>query len=97
MEQATATVVVASLGIAGTLCSSFVGHFLSRSSQREQWMRDRRHEEFQELLRSLAASMHAEVEALYQSELTPEERKDKSAKHQISSRLSKHVSLPSPM
>jgi hypothetical protein len=80
MEQGTVTVVVAGLGIAGTLCSGVVAHLLSRSSQREQWMRDRRHEEFQELLGALAASMHAEVEAVYQSELTPEERKDKTRK-----------------
>lgn len=40
-------------------------------------MRDRRHEEFQELLGALAASMHAEVEATYRSDLTPEEQKDK--------------------
>lgn len=80
MEQETVTVVVAGIGIVGTLCGSVVGHFLSRSSQREQWMRDRRHQEFQELLGALAASMHAEVEAMYQSELTPEERKDKTRK-----------------
>ena len=80
MEQETVTVVVAGLGIVGTLFGSVVGHFLSRSSQREQWMRDRMHEEFQELLRALAASMHAEVEAMYQSELTPEERKGKTRK-----------------
>jgi len=43
-------------------------------------MRDRRHEEFQELLGTLAASMHAEVEAMYQSELTPGEQKDKRRK-----------------
>lgn len=73
-------VVVASLGIVGTLCGIVVGHLLSRSSQREQWMRDRRHEEFQELLGALAASMHAEVEAMYQSELTPEERKERTRK-----------------
>ena len=78
MEQETVTVVVASLGIIGTLCGIVIGHFLSRSSQMEEWMRDRRHEEFRELLGSLAASMRAEVEAaMYQSELTPEERKDK--------------------
>jgi hypothetical protein len=40
-------------------------------------MLDRRHQEFQELLGALAASMHAEVEAMYQSELTSEELKDK--------------------
>jgi hypothetical protein len=80
MGQGTVTVVVASLGIIGTLCGIVVGHLLSRSSQREQWMRDRRHEEFQELLGTLAASMHAEVEAMYQSELTPEEQKDKRRK-----------------
>ena len=43
-------------------------------------MRDRRQEEFQELLGALAASMYAEVEAMYQSELTPEEREEKRRK-----------------
>jgi hypothetical protein len=80
MEQGTVTAFVAGLGSVTTLGALFLGHFLSRSSQREQWMRDRRHEEFQELLGSLAASMHAEVEAIYQSELTSEERKDKTLK-----------------
>jgi len=77
MGQGTVTVVVASLSIIGTLCGSVVGHFLSRSSQREQWMLDRRREEFQELLGALAASMYAEVDAACKSELNPEERKDK--------------------
>jgi hypothetical protein len=74
MGQETVTVVVASPGIIGTLCGIVFGHFLSRSSQREQWMRDRRHEEFKELLDALVASMHAEVESTYQGDLTPEER-----------------------
>ena len=43
-------------------------------------MRDRRHEEFQELLGALSASMHAEVEAMYQGELTTEERRHKTRK-----------------
>jgi hypothetical protein len=77
MEQETVTIVVASLGAVTTLGGIVFGHFLSRSSQREQWMLDRRHQEFQELLGALAASMHAEVEAMYQSELTSEELKDK--------------------
>ena len=77
MEQETVTVVVAVLGIVGTLGGTFLGHFLSRSWQREEWIRDRRYEEFQELLRSLAASMHAEVEAMYASKLPPGERKGK--------------------
>lgn len=80
MEQGTVTVFVAGLGSVTTLGALFLGHSLSRSSQREQWMRDRRQEEFQELLGALAASMYAEVEAMYQSELTPEEREEKRRK-----------------
>ena len=80
MGQGTVTVVVASIGIIGTLCGIVVGHFLSRSSQREQWMRDRRHEEFRELLGALTASMYAEVEAMYETELTPKEQEDKRRK-----------------
>jgi hypothetical protein len=80
MEQGTVTVFVAGLGSVTTLGALFLGHFLSRSSQREQWMRDRRQEEFQELLGALAASMYAEVEAMYQSELTPEDREEKRRK-----------------
>ncbi len=80
MEQGTVTVVVASLGIFGTLCGNFGGLFLSRSWQREQWMRDRRNEEFRELLEALTASMLAENEAMCKTELTAKEREDRRSK-----------------
>jgi hypothetical protein len=79
IEQETITIVVASLGTVGTLGGIAVGNFLSRSSQMEQWMRDRRYEEFKELLGGLAEAMFAEVEITYQSEkFTAEELRAKS-------------------
>jgi hypothetical protein len=80
MGQGMVTVFAVILGIIGTLCGSVVQNFLSRSTQREQWMRDRRLEEFRELLVSLTASMYAEVEAMYKTELLPKEREDKERK-----------------
>jgi hypothetical protein len=78
MDQQTVTLIVAGLGIAGTLGGIVVGHILSRSAQREQWVVDRRHEEFQELIKTLDASILSEVTSNDDSmELTPVERRDK--------------------
>jgi hypothetical protein len=78
MQQETVTLIVAGLGICGTLGGIVVGHILSRSAQREHWVLDRRHEEFQEIIRAFDASMLSEATAKdYSMELTPEERRDK--------------------
>jgi hypothetical protein len=41
----------------GPLAGILIGYFLTRSWQREQWMRDRKKEEYRELLTGLATSM----------------------------------------
>jgi hypothetical protein len=65
-------------GAVGPLVGIMVGHFLSRSMQHKQWLMDRRHEEFQELITALDTSMLAEATHWDSSmELTPEERRDK--------------------
>jgi hypothetical protein len=62
----------------GPMVGILVGHFLTRSWQQKQWLMDRRHEEFQELISALDASMTSEVgHADYSMELTPQERRDK--------------------
>ena len=75
MQQETVTLVVAGMGIVGTLGGSVVGHLLSRSTQREQWERDCRKEEFRELLRALSDhfTILREFERLTYHQ-TPEER-----------------------
>jgi predicted MFS family arabinose efflux permease len=40
MQQESVTLIVAGLGIGGTLGGIIVGHFLARSWQREQWLLD---------------------------------------------------------
>lgn len=59
MQQFPVTLIVATLGISGTLGGILVGHFLTRSWQREQWLLDCRKEEFRELLTALARSYSA--------------------------------------
>jgi hypothetical protein len=54
MQQETVTLVVAGMGIVGTLGGSVVGHLFSRSEQQENWLRDCRKEEFRELLHALS-------------------------------------------
>ena len=56
MQQETVTLIVAGLGIGGTLGGIVVGHFLTKSWQREQWLLDCRKEEFRELLKVLTRS-----------------------------------------
>jgi hypothetical protein len=65
-------------GSIGPLVGIWIGHLLTRSWQRRQWVMDRRHQEFQELVAALDASFLAEATRSDSSmELTPEERRDK--------------------
>jgi hypothetical protein len=61
MQQETVTLLVAGLGIGGTLGGIVVGHVLTRSWQRKQWILDSRKEEFRELLAATAKSMDAHI------------------------------------
>jgi hypothetical protein len=45
----------------GPLAGILVGHFLSRSWQQEQWLMDRRKEEWRELLTALAESLRVSL------------------------------------
>jgi hypothetical protein len=44
------TLIVSSVGIGGALSGIVIGHFLTRSSQHKQWIRDRRLEEYKMVL-----------------------------------------------
>src|ERR1700733_13084140 len=59
MQPTTATLIVAGLGIGGTLGGIVVGHFLTKSSQQKQWLLNNRKDEFRELLTAMAESMTA--------------------------------------
>ena len=61
MQQSTVTLIVALVGIIGTLGGVFIGQRMSQTWQREQWIRDKRNEEFRELLMALADSLRVEM------------------------------------
>ncbi|HEV2484887.1 MAG TPA: hypothetical protein VGT08_05090 [Terracidiphilus sp.] len=61
MQQETVTLIVAGLGIGGTLAGIVVGHFLTRSWQREQWLLDCRKQEFKEVASAIS---HFSIEHL---------------------------------
>jgi hypothetical protein len=46
-------------GVIAPLVGILVGHFLSRSWQREQWFRDKRHEDYQAVLSAICAAYMA--------------------------------------
>jgi len=50
MQDHTFTLIVSAVGIGGALSGIIIGHFLTRSSQREQWVRDRKLEEYRQLI-----------------------------------------------
>jgi hypothetical protein len=56
MQQETVTLIVAGLGIVGTLSSGPMTQYVARHSQHEQWERDKRTEEFRELLDALTVA-----------------------------------------
>jgi hypothetical protein len=59
MQDHTFTIIVSAIGIVGALGGIVAGHFLTRSGQHDQWLRDNRKQEYRELLTSLAAAyMH---------------------------------------
>jgi hypothetical protein len=56
MQQETVTLIVAGLGIAGTLASGPITQYFARHSQHNQWELDKRCEEFRELLDALTVA-----------------------------------------
>lgn len=56
MQQETVTLIVAVLGIAGTLTSGPLTQYFTRQAVHEQWERDKRTEEFRELLDALSVA-----------------------------------------
>jgi hypothetical protein len=56
MQQETVTLIVAGLGIAGTLTSGPLTQYFARQAVHEQWERDKRTEEFRELLDALSVA-----------------------------------------
>jgi len=81
MQQNTVTLIVAGLGIGGTLCGIIVGHVLTRSWQQKQWLMDQRKDEFREVITALHDSMVSEATRGRDSfEITSEERRDKALK-----------------
>lgn len=73
MQDHTFTLIVSGVGIGGALAGIVIGHFLTRSSQHKQWLRDNRKDEFRELI---SAITRAAVEQAYyhksQSTLRPQ-------------------------
>jgi hypothetical protein len=53
MDQQTVTLIVAGLGIVGTLTRGPLTQYFARHSQHEQWELDKNTEEFRELLDAL--------------------------------------------
>jgi hypothetical protein len=58
----------------GPLVGILLGHFLTRSWQREQWLRDKRNEEWHELLTALAESLRVSLKIYPARALSDEEK-----------------------
>jgi len=56
MNQSTIPLIVACVGISGTVVGIAIGHFLARDWDRRKWLLDRRNEEFKELMTVIAAA-----------------------------------------
>jgi hypothetical protein len=57
MQQNTVTLIVAVVGIAGTFGSGYFSQRMARHSQREQWLRDCRRQEYRELVSALTTAV----------------------------------------
>jgi hypothetical protein len=62
MDQQTATLVVAGLGIAGTLAGAIVGNAFQARGQHQQWRRDNVCQECRELLGQLSVNRFAFID-----------------------------------
>ena len=54
MQDHTFTLIVSAVGIGGALSGIVIGHFLTRSSQHQQWLRDNRKREYQEIVTAMS-------------------------------------------
>jgi hypothetical protein len=75
MQQNTVTLVVAVVGIAGTLGGVFLGQHMTQQWQRKQWTLDRRKEEWRELLSALAESLRVQMKVYPGRVLAPDEQR----------------------
>ena len=75
MQQTTVTLIVAVVGIAGTLGGVFLGQHMTQRWQRKQWMLDRQKEEWRELLTALAESLRMQMKIYPGRALSPEEQR----------------------
>jgi hypothetical protein len=62
MQQNTVTLIVAGMGIGGTLCASIVGNLFQARGQHQQWRRDNIRRECQELLGQLSVTLFSCVD-----------------------------------
>jgi VIT1/CCC1 family predicted Fe2+/Mn2+ transporter len=62
MQDHAFTLIVSAVGIGGALSGIVIGHFLTRSSQHAQWVRDNRKREFQEIVTAMSSMI---VEHMY--------------------------------
>ncbi|SEB40427.1 hypothetical protein [Terriglobus roseus] len=53
MQPQTVTLIVAVMGIAGTLAGGMASQWMTRRAQHKQWLRDQRKQEWRELLNTL--------------------------------------------
>jgi hypothetical protein len=81
------------LGILGTAIGAFLVYRFSQRTQHEQWIRDNRKEEFQELIQALTDEMTAlfrRLEMTKNGTITKEVFNDEREKHQIALRVLKN-------
>ena len=62
MQQETVTLIVAGLGIAGTLAGTIVGNYFQTRGQHQQWRRDNIRQECRELLGQLSVNLFAFID-----------------------------------
>ncbi|WP_047492314.1 hypothetical protein [Terriglobus sp. TAA 43] len=75
MQTQTVTLIVAGLGITGTLLGSVLSQWMTRRSQHSLWLRDQRKLEWRELLSRLTETF-ATIVRLENSVLSPEEKQE---------------------
>jgi hypothetical protein len=62
MDQQTVTLIVAGLGIAGTLAGAIVGNVFQSRIQHQQWRRDNARQECRELLGQLSVNLFSFID-----------------------------------